>query len=287
MVRWSAWSTAIAILGLGCAAPAPSPAPRPPAPVETRPEVPTDPVVARVLLTTLPDTLLYDFTQTARFEPAGGDTSSAVVTRALYSLSIAPQDDASLEAIVSVDSLEVTNEGGSRRPILGRPQWLGPVLRVTVSTNGRILEQLLPDSLCTYGHLVAAAQELFVPALGAQAVITNNQAWRDTTVSSVCRTGSRIAVTTARETRSTLGDTVTFRGNSSTLLDGRGILRRDSVLVRGTLAGETEALIPSGARFPVIVRTRSNGELTIHLADSSSRFRQTTEHQFVQRPGTR
>lgn len=285
MVRWSFCSLLLAVLG--CAGPVPSPAPRPPTPVDPGPEVRGVPVVRRILLTTVPDTLLYDFIQSARFEPVQADTTSRVQTMALYSIAISTREDLSLEATVSIDSLTVTNEGGSRRPFLGRPQWLGPVLRVVMSGNGRTMEHLLPDSLCTYGHLVAAAQELFIPALSVETEVTNDQIWRDTTRSSVCRTGSRITATTARETRSVVSDTLTLRASGVTVLDGRGLLRRDSVWIRGTLSSEMEALIPSGARFPVILRSSSNGELVIHLADSSSRFRQITQQQFVQRPRSR
>jgi hypothetical protein len=256
-------------------------------PVVTPPRTP-DPVSVepsperRITLLVKPDTILYELTQVARFRPLGSDTVSIVHTRAILSLFIAKQDDSSYEATVSVDSLQVHNEGGSQRPILGRPALLGVILRGQLTAAGQLIQHTLPDSLCTYGHLVAVAEELFTPRLGISVEVRGTETWTDTLHSSVCRTGSRVSVQTIRETRSSLNGGLTLQSQGRSVLDGRGLLRRDSVVITGDLSVESTTSFRE-ARFPISVTTQSEGNITIRLADSTAVFRQTVGHQLQRR----
>lgn len=277
--------TLLAMLTWGCAT-APSVPPERPTVLPSVDSVPT----ASLRVLSLPSqNIIYEFRQSAevRPEPSVDTAHTTITTEALLSVAVTTQGNSTHEITVSVDSVRITASGSpaSRNQSLqSLPVFLGAVLRTFLGPETRTTQVLLPDSLCAYGHLVSAAQEVTLFPLPLTAPLGENAEWSDSSRFSTCRAGIIV------ETRGMHG--VTYSGDrpnelgihTATTVQGTGVMRTDSVTVSGTVRSSGKAHLERDNRLPVLLQTESLGTISVRLRDSTTVFRQQSSQEWRRRP---
>jgi hypothetical protein len=81
-------------------------------------------------------------------------------------------------------------------------------------------------------------------------------------------------------------DSLTIHIESNGKLEGRGTLRRDSVIITGESRKRSTVLLKLNQRLPASVFTQGDGRMRIQLRDSTAYFRQEISHSLIQRPKT-
>ena len=202
-----------------------------------------------------------------------------VTTTALFYVSVAQQADSSYSATVTVDSLSITAEGAIPRVGLAQARRLDSILRMDVSPAIITLQRQLPDSLCSYGYLMGTARLILLPQLGPGPDISLERAYSDTSRETTCRAGAQVeSVVTTRLYRST-SQPIEFALEQSTTLHGAGLLRRDSVMVSGSVSTRGTAAFGSEGRLPVWILTNSEGTITVQIGPAKTGFRQITRQE--------
>lgn len=273
--------TACAITTWGCSSPVRTlPAPSPSLP----PSDTTARVILQVLRLSL-DTFYYELTQTADIRPESSvDTARATIkTTALFSVAITSSPDSAYELIVSADSVLIAASGSAPLRSEPLPTVVGPVLRVRASNRLSQTEVLLPDSLCSHAQLISTAHEIILPALPMELTLHRDQRWADSVRFRTCPAGTVVEALTSHDIRETGTQPAEFTIHSITKLDGRGMLRGDSVIIVGSVRTQSRALMHGSARLPDLIEAQSEGAITIRLGDSTTVFRQTTTRQIRQR----
>jgi hypothetical protein len=275
-------ATLVVLIG-GCAprSSATLPAPLPPG-------IPTDTVAtadARVLRLT-PGRFRYRLTQHTRIhaEPSTDTTTNVISVAARLLVDVSSLSDSTYDLRISIDSAETTTQGLIPSRVSEQHVSLGHVLQATLTPSKTIVTTQLPDSLCAYSHLVAAARDVLLPQLPARPSFDRNQPRADTTSSILCRAGSRIEVLSTREVRDSrvaMPEVVlTLRGHTE--LRGGGTLGRDSVAISGSISSSGTAAFLGWSRLPSLVKTQSDALITVRLGDSTTVFRQVSVQEIRQ-----
>jgi hypothetical protein len=230
----------------------------------------------------------YVFTQSSEIRPESPlDTMySTVAMEAVFLVTVTSQADSIHEISVSIDSIRITSGGpaaAGRTQGPSAPVSLGAVLRASFGPGSRDAEILLPDSLCAYGQLVGAVQELLLWPLPSTPLLVQNGMWADSSRFSTCRAGA-IVETKARQTAMysvTQPNELALRTTAT--IQGAGVMRTDSVTVTGTVTSSGKAVLDGNSRLPSFIRSSSQGVITVRLADSTTVFRQQSTQEWQRR----
>jgi hypothetical protein len=232
-------------------------------------------------------TFKYDLSQNTRirarsFLPETIPTTTSVTAILLAVITL--NNDSSFNVSISVDSVRITS-GGSI-PTSGMPQSLslGQVLHASIEGPKTTVEYRLPDSLCAYSHFLIAARELLAPQLPVPLSTSFVHPPPDTTTLTTCRGGTRIETAVRRELRNLRKFPPEFTITGTTELKGAGILRRDSLVVTGSVRTHGTASFGAISRLPSSIQTESEGLITILLGDSTTVFEQTSTQRIQHRP---
>jgi hypothetical protein len=276
--------TLLTTLTWGCATAPPVPPEQP----GMLPPVDSVPRARSRMLTVTPGNAIYEFRQSAEVRPESSidTTRSTITTEAMLSVVIITQADSTHEITVSVDSLRIT---ASRSPLSrtqslqSLPVSLGPVLRTFLGPQTKTTQALLSDSLCTYGHLVSAAQEIVLLPLPFAVSLSNNAEWTDTSRFSTCRAGVMIETHGVHGIRYSGDQPTELDINAVTTVQGAGVVRTDSLTVSGSVRSFGKAHLDRDNRFPILLRTESLGTVTVRLGDSTTVFRQQSTQEWRRR----
>lgn len=227
----------------------------------------------------------YDFTQTAdiRLEGSTDTSQSTITTGAILSVAVTPLNDSTYEVLVSADSVVSTPAGSIPSRTYSVPVSLGPILRLQSGRLNNEVQVLLPDSLCAHTYLIAMARELLLPALPAEVSVHGMQSWVDSVQIVTCPAGSRVNVMIIRQIQDLGTHPPEFSITGASMLDGTGMLRRDSLTVTGSVRSQGKAFMNEASRLPTLVQAHSEGRIFVRLGDSTSVFRQVSTHQIRQR----
>jgi hypothetical protein len=223
-----------------------------------------------------PGTYRYQFTQTANITGSGvADTlPSTIVTRALIHVTVASQRDSTFAVRVSFDSIWISTEGSIPQRGINQPTALDSIVRGVFSRTTASSDIYLPDSLCSYAHFGGIGRELLFPELSLEVEVPARGTFTDNTTQQLCRAGITMAVTTTRELRNVGPAVGEMAIEQKSTIQGAGALRRDSVTVRGSTSTRGVAWFATLNRLPTLIRTRSEGEITVQLGNTTTDFRQ-------------
>lgn len=253
------------------------------------PTVDTIPKAAPRILELAPGQITYDFRQSSEIRPESpiDTTYSSIVTEALFLVTITSQLDSTYEIVVSVDSVLIATSGSApihSQIIQSLPVSLGVVLRASLGPGSTDTEVVLPDSLCTYGQLASAAQEVTLFPLPYKAPLTNNGTWSDSAHFSTCRAGAIVETQTLYDIRYSVNQPNELVLQSVAIVNGAGVMRTDSVRVSGTVTSSGKALLEGDSRLPIFLESQSQGTITVQLGDSTTLFRQDVRREWRRRP---
>ena len=259
------------------------------------PEGPVVPPVPDSTLTVTPRTLrlqpgtaVYEFRQSSDIRPELVTDSSytTITTDALFSVVITPQSDSTHEISISADSIRIVTSGSAlsrnqRTQLL--PISLGTILRTSLGRTASSIQVVLPDSLCAYGQLIGAAQEIILLALPVGASLLEDGRWSDSSRFSTCRAGTTVETHLWREIAYSPSQPIELALRGLATVQGAGTMRADPVTVAGTVTSSGKAFIDGENRLPTIIRTESQGTISVHLQDSTTVFRQQSVQEWRQR----
>jgi hypothetical protein len=242
---------------------------------------------SRVLQLTSGSTV-YEFVQSSEIHPETiADTRySSIRTEALFSVTMSAQNDSVHELMVSVDSLRITTTGsapGHSQGLNMLPFSLGAVLRASFTPQTRSMQRLLPDSLCAYGHLESAAQEILLLPLPSPALLGEANRWSDSSRSSTCRAGTTIETHRHHEITYLANQPNELSLRSTAIVQGAGLMRTDSLTVSGTVTTVGKATLNGDDRLPIRLQTQSHGTISIQLGDSTTTFQQESTQEWRRR----
>ena len=232
-------------------------------------------------------TFKYDLSQRTRirarsFMPETIPTTTSVT--AVLLAAVTPYNDSSFEVNISVDSVRISSEGSIPSSTIPEILSLGQVLHASIEGGKTTVEYQLADSLCAYSHFLVAARELLIPQLPIPLSTSLLQAPLDTTTITTCRGGARIETVVRRELRSLRKSPPEFTIIGTAEIKGAGILRRDSLVVTGSVRTRGIASFSSISRLPASIQTESEGLITVHLGDSTTVFEQISTQHVQHRP---
>ena len=273
------------VLVWACATTPPAPPRQPdvPASTDTIAELPTRILQLRA------GTTVYEFKQSVEVRPqAISDTTySNIATQALFSVTVVPQNDSIHEITVAVDSLRIISTGPApvrTQGVQSSPLSLGTILRSSLGPRSRSIDIMLPDSLCAYGHLVSAAQEILLLPMPSTALLAQGANWSDSSYFSTCRAGTTIGTQAIREI-SYIGAQVSELSLRSTgTIHGAGLMRTDSLSISGTVTSSGRATLTGDERLPLLILTQSEGALSVRLGDSTTVLHQRSTQEWHRRP---
>lgn len=229
----------------------------------------------------------YQFTQTAEITDSGSaDTvPGGIVTRALIYAVVTTQPDSSFAVSVSFDSVAIITRGSI--PPQGTSQLvsLGAIVIGVFSQTMTSAEIQLPDSLCSYGQLAGIGRELLLPELAFEAQLPMRRTLTDTTTYRSCRAGIAVDVTTTRELKNAGRSTGEIELEQESRVRGLGVLRRDSIAITGSISARGRVLFATLNRLPTLIRSESQGRITVRLGSTTTDFRQQSSQE-IQLVGT-
>ena len=276
-------ASAVALAG-GCTprvSPLPVPDPTlPPSPISSTPGVLT--------YRFSPDTYRYRFQQTADIRSDGpGDTiPSTITTRGIFLVRVTTEVDSSISILVSVDSISIASQGSVPARGLQQVLALDTVMVARFSRSSAITTSRLADSLCAYGHFATTARELLLPELGIELTTPTQEIYKDTVTQHSCRAGVALALATTRQVRDLNRSPTEFTVEQHTEIRGAGMLRRDSIIVTGSVTTRGAVQFGTGSRLLSLSRTRSEGTITVRLGSTITTFRQTSTQELKLEPFT-
>jgi hypothetical protein len=252
-------------------------APRMPSPVPPSGHPDTGSTASQARLTLTVGQFRYDLLHNATVQVEGGtDTlQSSITTTGILVVQVIGRGDSTYTVTVEADSLHLDTRGPASAQTLSGPVRIGPVLQASFTRHAVTVENQLADSLCTYGQLLSTARELVMPQLRMDGSLLHRANARDTSITTVCRAGSRITVYTTRDLTDLRRQPQEFAIRGRTELAGTGTLRNDSVAVTGSLTSQGTISFGEGRRLPRKVETQSNGRITVQIGDSTTVFHQT------------
>jgi hypothetical protein len=251
------------------------------------PTTPTDvtPQPRTAYLQFKPGTYRYQFTQTANITGSGvGDTlPSTVMTRALIYVTVASGPDSAFAVTVSFDSIAISTQGSIPPRGMNQATMLDSIVRGVFSRTTASSDIHLPDSLCGYGHLGSIGRELLFPELSFEVEAPTRRTFTDNITQESCRAGITIGVTTTRELKNAGRTTGEMTIEQKSTIQGAGALRRDSLTISGSISTHGVASFATLNRLPTLIRTTSEGKITVQLGNTSTDFRQhsTEEIQLI------
>ena len=232
-----------------------------------------------------PGTYRYQFTQTAEITGSGSaDTvPGTITTRALIHAVVTSQADSSFAVSISFDSVVVSTQGSIPPRSMSQLPSLGSIVHGVFSQAVTSTEIRLPDSLCSYGQLAGIGREVLLPELAFEAELPTRKAFTDTTTYRSCRAGIMVDVTTKRELKHVSRGTGEMTLEQESIVQGSGILRRDSIAVTGSISTRGRVSFNALNRLPTLLRSESHGRITVRLGSTITHFRQqsTQEIQLV------
>lgn len=233
-----------------------------------------------------PDTYRYRFQQTAdiRGDGPGDSIPSTITTRGVFVVHVTAEPDSTISILVSADSISIASQGSI--PSRSRQQIpaLDTVITARFSQNGTITSTQLSDSLCTYSHLIMAARELLLPELGLELKIPANHVHKDTVTQHACRAGVIVELETTREIRDLSRNPAQLALEQRTQIHGAGMLRRDSIVVTGSVTTRGVVQFATTNRLPSSSQTRSDGIITVRLGNTTTTFHQTSTQELTLKP---
>ena len=221
----------------------------------------------------------YRLTGNTHIQPQEtGDTVPGIVrSEALVSVRVVGSNtDSSLTALVSVDSIRISREGPVVPPSTTPVVRLDSVLRVIFTPQGNTTEVLLTDSLCAYSEFVTIAQDLVLPKIPNEINLPTNGSYGDTLTIRGCRAGITIETVTVRKLRNSQRIPVELALQEQSIVQGSGLIRRDSLTVTGSVSTAGTVIFPAGDRLPLHVNSKSDGLITVRLGSKQNVFRQTS-----------
>ena len=223
-----------------------------------------------------PGTYRYRYSQTAQVQGDGPTDSlpGIITTQAFIQADVGIEPDSSFTVTVSFDSITIDAQGSIPTRGVGQPVRLDSVVRGAFSRAGSTLQSQLPDSLCAYSQFITTARELLLPELGFEIPIPMRKNSADTAIQRACRAGTSIEMTTVRELRENRRNPTEVEVEQQTELHGAGVLRRDSVIVDGSISSRGRIFFSTNHRLPTLIQTESEGTITIQLGSNLTRFRQ-------------
>jgi hypothetical protein len=274
----------LATLTSACASTPPLPPERP----DVRPVTDSTATLAPRTLRLTPGNAVYQFSQASDIRLEGSDdtTHSTITTDAVFSVVITEQNDSTHEISISADSVRIAGSG----PTLSRTQTLqslplslGTILRASLSPTTRNVEVLLADSLCAYGQLVSAAHEIVLKPLPYLPLLRENASWSDSSRFSTCRAGTTVESRTLHEVIYSPSQPNELALRAIVTVEGSGIMQTDSVRVHGIVTSTGRGLLEGADRLPTMLRTESQGRITVELGDSVTVFHQQSTQEWRRR----
>ncbi len=228
-----------------------------------------------------PNTYRYRFQQTVQINAEGSaDTvPSTISTRAVVLVVVTSEPDSSIRVTVSFDSIFISTHGSIPSRGFSQVVSLDSVLHTRFSPTGVTVETRLPDSLCAYGQFVSAARELLLPELQFQIESPQRKIYTDTATHQACRAGVAIKLVTTRELQDQGQDSGELALRQQTEIQGAGVLRRDSLMVTGSVSTRGKVSFATGNRLPSLVQTQSEGTIRVQLGSLTTIFSQTSNQE--------
>lgn len=260
----------------GCTSRTPSP------PVLPIPSTPITPGLSPTTqLRFSPGTYRYRLSQTAQIQ---GDQSldtlpSTIITEASFLVRVTSDNDSIFQLTVSIDSISIATKGSIPPPRISQASPLDSVLHITFTPTRTTTQVHLPDSLCTYGHLVATAREILAPEFALWIESPSKQLYSDTATVTTCRAGILVQGLTTRQLRDSGREPPEFSIEQTTAFNGAGLLRRDSITISGSTVTRGTLSFQPGNRLPSRVQTNSEGTVIVQLGTSRTVFRQRSAQE--------
>lgn len=250
-------------------------------PTPSTPEIGNPDVSTLSHLRLTPGVHRYRLSQTTE---AAGDGATdtipgTVTTTAAIQVTVRNETDSTFLVTISFDSIAISGGGAVPTRGIRHPTVLDSVVRARFSPSHNTVESHLPDSLCAYSQFTAVGRQLLLPELLSGPVASTRAVLRDTTTYHSCRAGTRIGGRTIRESRTRPGNSGQLEITQETELHGAGLLRRDSVLVRGSITTRGTVSFESTDRLPAFVQTQSDGTIEVRLGSSVTTFRQRSSQE--------
>lgn len=277
-------TTAICLAGV-VAACTPATIP-PPSPTPEKPQAvgPDQPAIRSLYFS--PNVYRYRYEEAARITADGsGDTvPNTITTNARILVTVATGADSTIAVSISFDSISITTQGSIPSRGFSQVTSLDSVLLGNFSRASTTVEARLADSLCAYSQFITVARELLLPELLVQIESPGRKVYIDSVTQNACRGGITVKLATIRELRDLSRDPPEFTIQQQTEISGTGQLRRDSIAVSGSISTRGAATFATANRLPSLVRTESEGTITVRLGNLTTVFRQTS-HQEIRLDG--
>lgn len=241
-------------------------------PVPDIPSVVPTPVVRQLQI--LPGTFHYQLSQTGEIRSSDDTASSTTAMYAVLQANVAATSDSSFSIVISADSIQTATQGLIPTPRASQVIALDTLIHAVLTSTTLTLVSSLPDSLCRYSTLATAAYELLLPALPPVIQVPSPSIYTDTTLTTSCPAQIPFRNRTIRQIRSSEADPLQFRITGETEITGAGVIRRDSLLVTGSVSTRGNVSFITSSRLPAVLETISKGSITVQLGNTRTTFTQ-------------
>jgi hypothetical protein len=243
--------------------------------VDPAPDIPSvvpTPVVRQLHI--LPGTFHYQLSQTGEIRSSDDTVSSTTTMYAVLRADVAATSDSSFSIIISADSVQTATQGLIPTPRTSQVIAVDSVIHAVLTPTTITLVSSLPDSLCRYSALATAAYEVLLPALPPVIHVPSASIYTDTTLTTSCPAQIPVRNRTIRQIRSSETDPLQFRITGETEITGAGVIRRDSLLVTGSVSTHGRVSFNTASRLPAVLEATSKGSITVQLGNTHTTFTQ-------------
>jgi len=245
--------------------------------VDPVPDIPTVvPAPAVRQLQILPGTFRYRLSQTGEIRSSDHTASSTTTMYAVLRADVVGTSDSTLSIVISADSIKIATQGLIPAPRATQALALDSVVHAVLTPTTLRLVSSLPDSLCRYSIIATAARDVLLPTLPPTIQLPSPTVYTDTTLTISCPAKIPFHNRTVRQIHNSGTEAFQFRISEETEITGAGMIRRDSLLVTGSVSTRGTALFQTTTRLPTLLETTSEGRITVQLGSTRTTFIQTS-----------